>query len=171
MNRFQGRVFKHPDYVKYLEQAFPEVAFYTEAFKIFWKEGFHPAIGKGGVMKFPSLYTDQAIGRFHVEPTSKPLSPYSSTAECWLRWSQQDEDMFVFPTSNKFLIFCVDENRDACLLGYLDGDDRDAHEVIKDQNYRKNMRTRADSFFRSRGTDPMEESLHDSLFESRWETE
>lgn len=170
MAYYRGRVFRHPDYIKYLEDVIPEVATFTKAFVSFWKEGFHPLIGKGGVMTYPDIYSEQAIGRVHLEPPVKPLEPYSSTAECWMRWGLQDETLFVFPTSNKFLMFCVDENREACLLGYLDGDDRDSHQVIKDPNFRKNMKARADSFFRSMGTEPMSPELYNGerLFGDEW---
>lgn len=173
MAYYRGRVFRHPDYIKYLEDVIPEVAVFTAAFVEFWKNGFHPLIGKGGVMTYPDIYSEQAIGRVHIEPPVKLDDPYSATADCWRRWASGDETLLVFPTSNKFLMFCVDANRDACLLGYLDGDDRDAHEVIKDPSYRRDMKARAESFFRSRRSSPMSPQQYEDarLFGDEWLTD
>jgi hypothetical protein len=80
MAYYRGRVFRHPDYIKYLEDVFPEVATYTKAFVSFWKEGFHPLIGKGGVMTYPDIYSEQAIGRVHLNLSI--LTPLLLSAGC-----------------------------------------------------------------------------------------
>jgi hypothetical protein len=167
---FQGRVILHPDYGS-IQTKYPEVKTYTTAFKQYWEDGFHPLIGKDGVLPVPEIYSGSAIGRAHVEPLVKDPRSHSSTEECWMAWRtpQLDSHILITPTSNTFLMYCVNYKRDACLIGYLDGADRLAHDVINQDWFRRLMQHRAESFYnRTPRVGPMPVEEHDQLFSDKW---
>lgn len=164
---YVGVVCKHPAYVK-LESDFPEISTYTQAFKEYWANGFHPMIGKDGILPVPQVYALNAIGRVHLEPPVKKDYPASATEKAWKDW-RCSMDVALLPTSNKFLMYCVDDQRDACLLGYLDGDEKDSHEVIKSWSFRNSIKAMSDEFYKYRGSAPMPISEHDLLFSEKWE--
>lgn len=168
---FKGNVFLHPDY-QALTARYPELDVYTSAFKAYWLNGYHPLIGKDGILPVPDIYAQQAIGRAHVEPPVKSPKSYSSTDKCWLIWQGVivgSEVEIVVPTSNTFLLYCVDYNRNSCLLGYLDGNTRHAHDVLKEHSFRGLMQLRAGSFYnRVPRSGPMPVEQHDSLFSESW---
>ncbi len=167
---FQGRVILHPDY-RSINTVYPEVKTYTAAFKQYWQYGFHPLIGKDGVLPVPEIYSGSAIGRAHVEPLVKDTKSYSSSEECWMAWRTPlivDVDPVV-PTSNTFLMYCVNSQRDACLIGYIDGGDRSAHDLINQVSYRTEMKRRADEFYSLvPRTEPMPVEEHEHLFSEKW---
>ncbi len=165
---FKGNVFKHPAYVQ-LETRYPELHSYTSAFRIYWLEGYHPMVGKDYILDIPDVYVQNAIGHAHVEPLVKNPISYTSTDACWKAWQAPDSVSPTVPTSNSFLMYCVDEHRNACLLGYLDGGDRDSHEVIKTRSFRTTMELRAGSFYnRVPRSSPMQPSEHGRLFGEEW---
>lgn len=163
---FKGRVFLHPSYVK-LQNENPKLKTYTTEFKTYWQLGFSPLIGKDGILSVPDIYADNAIGRVHVEPPVKDPKTYSSTEACWLIWATSESPHAV-PTSNTFLIYCVADTRDCCLLSYLDQSSSPSHDIICDEDFRKNMRNAAEEFFRNKGIFALEREEHDSIFSEKW---
>ncbi|MCC4785826.1 hypothetical protein BCT40_15325 [Vibrio lentus] len=157
---FKGKVFKHPAYIPI------EDATYTKEFTAYWKNGFSQLIGKDGILPVPEIYSDSAIGRAHVEPDVKTNHDESSTEEAWYLWSIGETD--GVPTSNSLLIYCVDEDRNACLLAYLDGGSVDSHEILKDNTFRRNIKDRATEFYTRQNSDPMPVTEHESLFGEKW---
>lgn len=157
---YQGTVYKHPAYIPIENKT------YTAEFKIYWLNGFSPLIGKDGILPVPDIYSDHAIGRAHVEPQIKTNHSQSSTDIAWVMWESGELD--IPPTSNSFLIYCVDENRNACLLAYLDHDKENSHEMLNSPLFRRNIRDRANEFFKRQKANPMPKEDHDSLFGDKW---
>lgn len=162
---FQGKVTKHPAYVK-LEAENPDIKQYTSEFKRYWLLGFSPLIGKDGILPVPDIYSSNAIGRAHVEPPVKTDETYSSTADAWELWGVGTSD--VVPTSNSFLVYCVNDNRECCLLAFLDDKNGNSHEILKDPSFRKNMRLRSEEYFKEYGVFPMQKDEHDHVFDEKW---
>lgn len=157
---FKGKVFKHPAYIPVEDKV------YTKEFVEYWKNGFSPLIGKDGILPVPELYSGSAIGRAHVEPEVKTNHKESATEAAWYAWSIGERD--DQPTSNSFLVYCVCDERNACLLAYLDGGDVDSHELLKDDSFRKNVRARAEEFYKKTGSKAMPISGHETLFTEIW---
>lgn len=163
---FKGSVIEHPAFLK-LRESYPELGLYLSAFKVYWKTGFSELIGKDSIMSFPIVYQDNSIGRSHLRPSVFDDKTYSSTEVCWNKWANETS-MTVYPTSNTMLLYCVDDQRNSCVISYLDGNDRDAHKVLNDDAFRRNMQDRAQEFFSRMKTNPMPSDQHQNLFSDEW---
>jgi hypothetical protein len=139
---------------------------YTSEFKEYWLNGFSPMIGKDGILPVPDIYADNAIGRAHVEPQVKSNITYSSSDEAWRLWSIDDDP--TIPTSNSFLIYCVDDQRGCCLLAYLDAQVENSHELLVDPIFRKKIRVQAEAYFTAKKVFPMPKEEHEGLFSDVW---
>ncbi|EGQ8101621.1 hypothetical protein CGG88_21515 [Vibrio parahaemolyticus] len=157
---FKGRVLLHPAYQRVQDKT------YTSEFKQYWINGFSPLIGKDGILPVPEIYSEHAIGRAHVEPAEKTNHCDTATDQAWFLWSVGQTN--TVPTSNSMLVYCVDNNRDACLLAYLDGGEENSHSILNDPTFRRNVRDRALEFFKSQGSEPMPASEHEYLFDEKW---
>lgn len=164
---FKGKVIKHPAYVQ-LEKEFSDLTNYTKGFKNYWLNGYDPLIGKDGILPVPEIYCDNAIGRAHVNVIGKESKSYSSTKAAWDNWSTPGSFSAVIPTSNTFLIYCVDENRDACLLAYLFYNNIDSHKQLTCNTFRSNIKARAKEFYTARDSDPLPVNEHSDLFKEKW---
>lgn len=162
---YVGKVFKHPSFVK-TEEANPSLTVYTKEFVQYWKFGYSPLVGKDGILSVPNIYADNAIGRAHVEPIEKDPLTYSSSDEAWELWALGTSNSP--PTSNSFLIYCVSETRNSCILAYLDQSEEDSHKILNDMAFRKRMRNRAEEFYQSQKALPMPKDEHDEIFGEKW---
>ena len=161
---FQGKVIKHPAYVQ-LENENPDIKQYTSEFKSYWVSGFSPLIGKDGVLPEPDIYSSNAIGRAHVEPPVKTDETYSSTADAWELWGVGTGN--VVPTSNSFLVYCINEKRECCLLAFLDDKDGNSHKILRDDSFRRDMKFRSEEYFNRFGA-PMPKDEHEHVFDEKW---
>ncbi|MGR6834396.1 hypothetical protein [Aliivibrio wodanis] len=157
---FKGKVYLHPAYIPIQDKT------YTSQFKIYWQDGFSPLIGKDGILPVPEIYSEAAIGRAHVEPAVKTNHDESSREHAWLCWGTGTRSSP--PTSNSFLIYCVDENRHVCLLAYLDGGKVDSHQLLTNNTFRRDIKDRAQEFFTRQKSEPMPVNEHDQLFSEKW---
>ncbi|EMG7853843.1 type II toxin-antitoxin system YafO family toxin [Enterobacter hormaechei] len=95
-----------------------------EAFKCHWRNGHHPSLGKDTLFERP----DEALGfhlrKVHVDISQYANYSYSCTEECWSEWAcgpiDERGNYRPKPTSNAYLIYAVNERRDAALLAYWD---------------------------------------------------
>ena len=165
-NEFKGSVTLHPAFVS-LKASYPELDCMVSSFKRYWKEGYHPHIGRDSILPVPDIYQLNAIGRSHVKPIEFENLSYSSSETCWNHWGSSSANP-VIPTSNTFLLYCIDENRNACLISYLDSSDKDSHDIIKQPSFRRDMQLRAEEFFNHKKSSGMPVEEHDQLFSEKW---
>lgn len=167
-NYFKGRMFKHPDFVA-VEESETGLKEYTKAFKNHWFEGFDPVVGKDSILSFPDIYRKNAIGRAHLKQIHFEDKTYSSSEAAWTAYAINDGD--IVPTSNSFLIYCVSESRDACILAYLDGGKVDSHTILCDVEFRKSIRDKANMFYSAFNTKAMPINEHNAIFSRKWVNE
>ncbi|MCC7687314.1 type II toxin-antitoxin system YafO family toxin [Serratia marcescens] len=93
-----------------------------EAFKCHWRNGHHPDLGKDTLFDRPEEVLGFHLRKVHVNLGQYASYSYSCTEECWDEWSYGPIDerghFRQKPTSNAYLIYAVNENRDAALLAY-----------------------------------------------------
>ncbi len=164
---FKGKVYKHPNYIE-LEEEVYELKNITSAFKHYWSVGFHPLIGKDGILPVPDIYSDNAIGRVHIEQDPKDEKSYSSSKTAWLTWQNDSIEAVVIPTSNTFLIYCVADNRDCCLLAYLDNREINSHNILNCNTFRRNTKAKAERFYKAIKCTALDKIEHESLFTAKW---
>ncbi|MDB9567854.1 hypothetical protein OW293_014765 [Providencia rettgeri] len=112
----------------------PEGEYLYQAFREYWDCGFSPSIGKDVLfarpdeaMKLHIRHAHTDSGDYEPEDSDKHHSAKEST---WLKW--RNGFIFRVPTSNSYLIYAVNENRDALVMDYID---RDAHSVTESAQY------------------------------------
>ncbi|MBH2979445.1 type II toxin-antitoxin system YafO family toxin [Serratia marcescens] len=119
LNEYNGRIFptgefKTDDFLITLK----------EAFKCHWRNGHHPDLGKDTLFDRPEEVLGFHLRKVHVNLGQYASYSYSCTEECWDEWSFGAIDergaFRAKPTSNAYLIYAVNENRDAALLAYWD---------------------------------------------------
>ncbi len=95
-----------------------------EAFKCHWRNGHHPSLGKDTLFERPDEVLNYHLRKVHVNINQYANYNYSCTKKCWDEWSYGliDEHGRFRPTpvSNSYLIYAVNEHRDAALLAYWD---------------------------------------------------
>lgn len=95
-----------------------------DAFKCHWKDGHHPSLGKDTLFERPDEVLGFHLRKVHVNIGQYANYSYSCKERCWLEWSRglvdDNGDFRPRPTSNAYLIYAVNENRDAALLAYWD---------------------------------------------------
>ncbi|MCD9605010.1 type II toxin-antitoxin system YafO family toxin [Raoultella planticola] len=95
-----------------------------EAFKCHWRNGHHPSLGKDTLFERPDEVLGFHLRKVHVNIGQYAHFTYSCTAECWSEWEYGPIDergnYRAKPASNSYLIYAVNEHRDAVLLAYWD---------------------------------------------------
>ncbi|EJD6081613.1 type II toxin-antitoxin system YafO family toxin [Providencia rettgeri] len=111
----------------------PEAENLYQAFKEHWLMGYSPFIGKDALFARPDEALNLHVRHGHAD--SKMYEPENSkekhTAKesCWKKW--QSGYGYKIPTSNSWLIYAVNENRDAMVMDYI----HNAHDVTKSMQY------------------------------------
>lgn len=95
-----------------------------EAFKSHWRNGHHANLGKDTLFERPDEAQNYHLRKVHVNIEQYASYSFSCTAQCWEDWSygliDEQGDYRPRPTSNAYLIYAVNEHRDAALLAYWD---------------------------------------------------
>lgn len=132
--KFTGKVFQSGPYQK-LQGSFPQLIDYTDAFKKYWAEGFHPYIGKDIATSYPN--PPEGHRHVHLQPPVFPAREeirhcvhlsYTDSEVCWAKWGRQqpnpavDANSHDIPTSDLGLFYAVDSDRNAYLLHYQQND-------------------------------------------------
>lgn len=165
VDKFEGKVIWHPQFGGVVT-AHPKVQQEADAFKDYWATGFNPNIGRDYVMTDPLSYGLQAIGHAHIRPQLFPNKSFSSSKQCWDKWANGSGN--VEPTSNTFIVYCVDSYRNVCLLSYLDGNHIDSHVILRSASYRAQLVAVSDSYYASYKQRPLSMDQFDNLFSVDW---
>ncbi|MBH3164601.1 type II toxin-antitoxin system YafO family toxin [Serratia marcescens] len=95
-----------------------------EAFKSHWRDGHHPNLGKDSLFERPDEIRNYHLRKVHVNLKSYASYSFTSTEQCWSDWSfgkiDEQGNPRPEPTSNAYLIYTVNDKRDAVLLAYWD---------------------------------------------------
>ncbi|EOX7201235.1 hypothetical protein ACPVBX_001924 [Escherichia coli] len=95
-----------------------------DAFKQHWRHGHHPDLGKDTLFERPDEVLGFHLRKVHVNIGEYASYSYSCTEQCWDEWSygliDEQGNYRPKPTSNAYLIYAVNEIRDAALLAYWD---------------------------------------------------
>jgi len=145
----------------------PELQSLKEAFKQFWTTGRHPDFGKDVAYGRPAEIRSLHIRHTHIdngdyvdEDSEKNKSAKESF---WILWKQKTEQAKVVPTSNSYLVYAVNHQRDAALLSYLSDD---AHETSELSEYTEDLIRMAYSFYSNSKSTAM--PLEEDLFSDKW---
>lgn len=153
------------------EQAF-------EIFQDYWKLGYDAEVGRDTYLSRPNAAKDSAIGRVHLRPvhfTGTELEDhgYTATEECWDKWPDLadvpavDSASGKIPTSNEWIVYCVDSERNSCMLAYLP-EAIDPHTFCEDTDNMQKFIDMAEQWFSEHKSTPMENSEFPHIFSDKW---
>ncbi|MEA1624736.1 hypothetical protein RPN16_24595 [Salmonella enterica] len=113
----------------------PECERLYQAFQDHWLKGYSPSFGKdilfcrpNEVLKLHLRHSHADSGMYEPE-NSKEKS--SAKASCWEQWQEKKYYAVRVPTSDSWLIYTVNENRDALVMDYI----HKAHTVTESTQY------------------------------------
>ena len=158
---FQGEVYLS-DYMTSLMVQFPELSGnIINDFKTYWRNGHHPDFGKDAPLHDPAAIRQSAVRHVHIIPI--PVSPKDDP-----RWLKPFHWLIPTrrPASNSWLVYCVTESRNCCLLAFLNGD---AHFMARQGFFVGRMIDSAEAFFDRMEEYPLSEGEHAELFEDKWQ--
>lgn len=175
--RFRGQVVPHSCY--YTLSPDPEAAKAVfEVFEDYWMYGFDPEVGFDAPLAQPKAIQDLAVCHAHLRPVSfsgdefKIFRKNNPTKRCWDDWENgayvpgKDAPSRKIPHSDEWLIYCVDSNRNACVLAHLQAD---AHEACKDgSDFLRNIMDLASHWFDDSGSYPMSYGELAGVFHPEW---
>lgn len=175
--RFRGEVVTHPQYY----EISPDREAAEDVFAIFcdyWSFGFDPEVGLDTPLYQPHSIQDLSVCHAHLKPGQfsgnelRVFKKRNPTKECWDRWAQgeyvpgKDAPSRVTPESDEWIIYCVDEKRNACLLAHVQAD---AHDACKNgRPFLHNIMVLAEQWFSEGGRYPMEFSELAHVFDEKW---
>ncbi|EMA2446390.1 type II toxin-antitoxin system YafO family toxin [Vibrio fluvialis] len=147
-------------------------------FQDYWKLGYDREVGRDTYLSRPTAAKDAAIGRIHLRPISftgreKEEFGYSATEECWDKWETDaevpsvDSKSMHIPTSNEWIVYCVDSNRNACMLAYLP-EALDPHKFCEDSDNMKTFIDMADEWYSDNNSFPMDNADFPLIFSDNW---
>lgn len=154
---YQGEVYLSPS-LDIEKQKDARVAQIIEAFKVFWRTGYHADLGKDVPFHRPKSMIQSAIRHVHLRPLS------SIPDAKWLK-SFQRLASYRRPPSDRWLTYCVTEHRNCMLISYVD---EKAHALANDMSTLSELALAAEWFFKEMGEFPLSESEHTDLFEDKW---
>ncbi|MEX9223566.1 hypothetical protein AB7W86_07550 [Providencia rettgeri] len=140
---------------------------YADAFKAFWLTGYHPSIGKDIETRKPrEMLIDKHVRHAHVDtgnyaPEENKKHP-NATKSSWLIWRTQIELAKVEPTSDAYLIYAVNDKRDAILISFIEDG---AHKKSEEAQYLEYIMEKAD-FFYEKTSKRM--PLGENMFSDKW---
>lgn len=172
---FRGAVATHKSIASLLTEN-AEAA--LEIFQDYWKYGFDPEVGRDTYLSRPNEAKDSAIGRIHLRPVSftgkeREEFGHSSTEECWDNWETAadvpavDSNSADIPTSNEWIVYCVDSNRNACMLAYIP-EALDPHKFCEDLSNMQTFIAMAEEWFSDNKSFPMDNADFPFIFDDKW---
>lgn len=166
---FKGRVL-HTQNFSALCVSEPKIKEVAEAFKQFWKNGYHPEIGKDAAFARPTEILNLNVRHSHVDNQDyipeDSKNDHSGKKSSWDAWKNIASVKVKYtPTSDSFLVYSVNNNRDALLMFFVD---TDAHSESEKEEFTEAAINISYSFFEKTKSQPM--PLDEDLFSTKWET-
>ena len=155
-----------------------QIAF--DIFQDYWKHGFDSEVGRDTYLSRPDEAKDCAIGRVHLRPVhftgnEREEFGHTATEECWDRWPGLGEVPATesasrhIPTSNEWIVYCVDSKRNACMLAYLPIA-IDPHTYCENLDHMQAFIDKANAWFKDNSSHPMSNSEFPLIFNDKWLT-
>lgn len=149
-----------------------------DIFRDYWTLGYDPEVGRDTYLSRPTSVKDSAIGRIHLKPISfngneREKYGHCATEECWNNWEEAQDIPSInsrssdIPTSNEWIVYCVDSNRNACMLAYLP-EEIDPHAYCGNPDNMNNFISMANSWFDENHSMPMDITDFPFLFSDNW---
>lgn len=165
---FRGRIL-HTQVFSALCASDPKVKEIADAFKQFWKEGFHPDLGKDAAFARPKEILSLNVRHAHVDTKNyvpeESDKDHSGKKSSWDAWkSIASVKVKYTPTSDSFLVYSVNHNRDALLMFFIDAD---AHNESEKEEFKESAIKISYAFFDQTKTIAM--PLDEDLFSNKWE--
>ncbi|MDX6911742.1 hypothetical protein SJZ84_12995 [Hafnia paralvei] len=164
---YKGRVL-HTQVFSALCTSDPKIKEVADAFSEFWKNGYHPDLGKHAAFARPSEILNLNVRHSHVD--TQDYTPEESSTDirgkksAWDEWKNIASVMVKYtPTSDSFLVYSVNHNRDALLMFFIDND---AHKETEKQEFTEAAISISYNFFDKTNTNPM--PLDEDLFADKW---
>lgn len=159
---FKGLIYFSTSY-RILEQNNPAALYFHEAFKSFWRNGFHPSIGKYIPFSRPTEILSLSLCHAHVDAGAYSGRSKTSTKECWDSWATGIG--WIRPTSDSFISYAVNSNRDVYVISYLDDK---AHDLSERAEFTDHAISEAYKFYAKTKTTPLPLDQHHTLFDDCW---
>lgn len=151
LSEYSGRIFPTNDF-----KTNDFLITLKEAFKSHWRNGHHPSLGKDTLFDRPDEALGYHLRKVHVNLGQYASYSYSCTEECWDEWLYGPIDergnFRPKPTSNAYLIYAVNEHRDAAILAYWDPP---AHKKAEFESSVQFVAELADKFYEKIFSKPM----------------
>ncbi|WP_433647472.1 hypothetical protein [Kosakonia pseudosacchari] len=140
----------------------------ADAFKQYWKNGYHPDLGKDipfarpkEILNLHVRHTHVDTGNYVPEDSQKDKNGKKSA---WDKWKKIGSVKFTYsPTSNSYLVYSVNNNRDALLMFFVD---KDAHSLSELDAFTDKAISITYAFFESTESGAM--PLDEDLFSDKW---
>lgn len=164
---YKGRVL-HTQNFSALCASDPKVKEVADAFKEFWKNGYHPDIGKDAAFARPKEVLDLHVRHSHVDTQNyvpeNSVTDVRGKKSAWDNWKNIASVKVKYsPTSDSFLIYSVNHCRDALVMFFID---TDAHDETERLAFAESVIEISYSFFDQTKTTPM--PLDEDLFSDKW---
>lgn len=173
--RYQGLVVPHP--ALDLTDELTSEAF--EIFSFYWRFGAHFEIGLDAALQQPDYIRTLAINHAHIKPvefTGEEGEKYGfrATERCWQQWESANWDpafdapTYKIPTSDEWVVYCIDDKRTACFLGFVP---RLAHKNCANGSpLLRAFMASAEHWFQSENRFPMSFEDIPHIFSDKWRT-
>ena len=156
LSEYSGRIFPTNDF-----KTNDFLITLKEAFKSHWRNGHHPSLGKDTLFDRPDEVLGYHLRKVHVNLGQYASYSYSCTEECWGEWLYGPIDergnFRPKPTSNAYLIYAVNEHRDAAILAYWDPP---AHTKANESQWMDSIISFTKSFHEKTLTTPMPRDIN-----------
>lgn len=172
--QFRGSVIPHQVYD--LTPGSNSLAAY-EIFRDYWTYGFDPEVGLDAPLSQPNSIKALAIGHAHLKPVKftgreRKDHGYRASEAAWNCWEYDrytpgvEAPSLKTPTSNEWLVYCVDDNRNACLLAHIESA---AHQMLKATTAElRAIMTLAERWFQAENRAPMQYDEMNQVFSAKW---
>ncbi|MBX9489997.1 type II toxin-antitoxin system YafO family toxin [Yersinia enterocolitica] len=136
-----------------------------EAFKIFWRQGYHPLFGKNVCYGTPAEILEYSIFHVHIDVGDYDENDKSACKAAWDAWKNTGgKPKHKRPTSNSFLSYAVNEDRDAYVMHIFYAE---AHKCSYLSEFTEFAINESQHFYKQTKTKPMHIDEHDSLFNKK----
>ena len=184
MKQFRGNVEGHP-HIQGLLKLDPDTNEYLndtglafDIFKDYWTLGYDPEVGRDTYLSKPKDAKESAVHRIHLRPVTftgkeKDEFGYTASKKCWDNWENaayipsRDSNSGDIPTSNEWVVYCVDHQRNACMLAYLPAS-LDAHAYCENMDNMNRLVQMANEWYELKMSFPMEVAELPLVFDDKW---
>ncbi len=177
MTQYQGTVEAHNS-LKDLIDSDENTKISIEIITDYWAYGYDEEVGRDTYLSNPNEAKNAAISRIHLRPINftgkeKTEFGYTATESCWDNWKNnkrlpaREAASNNIPTSNDWIVYCVDHQRNICVLAYLPNP-TNPHAFCERIDNMNLFIERANQWYGNNKTFPMGIKELPSVFDCKW---